>query len=304
MPATLAAVPPPSRHSPDTLGLGDPSRFRTIRHVPVLDQHEPIEKTCYDPAVVSPSNPRGLVKRMLEVDRDDLATIARNSNSRAVAGRPSVLQLGHTPIDKDKPESYLPAAVGFATNYSVEDLNGVPHLFADLHCRVDQYDTAMSFPGLSVERVGWDDPETHEISAIALIRRRPERDLPSVPYEASTRGLCMVLYSRERPSPSTIAANERRTGDDAALVEFAVRNAIFDRALARREFNLLDRDARANYAKDSSPTPVIGTSPEPSPQELAAFAASIGCFDPSVVRQRFAVARARGDVSSARSLRA
>jgi hypothetical protein len=193
MPATIA---PPVRSQPDRLGLDDDDQFLTIHRVPVLDAHEPITKTVKDQDHPN-ADKDGVVVQSMTCAPSDLATAARNSNRRAASGRPAILQLGHSQF-KDRPEAFLPKAIGFADNFAVGEFEGKPTLFADLHYRREFRQDALSHPRLSVERSGWSDPSLHAITAIALIRRPPERDLPFVPYQAERVPDQLVCYGRER----------------------------------------------------------------------------------------------------------
>ena len=238
----------PDAHMTPPLGpdLADPAKFRTIRRVPVLDAHEPIKKKVFDPSAISEANPKGLVDRVLTVDEADLEVLAANSNRRASEGNPPSLQLGHTPLE-DRPEQFQPKHVGFAANYCVEKINGAPHLVADLHYLAGQYDEAETYPRISVERVGYDDPARHHIGAVALIRREPERHLPAVGY-GSASPLARVCYSRAVASP-TLGEPERQD-----LVDFGAKHGITDLAKARERYQAERIRLRANYAAAQAPT--------------------------------------------------
>jgi hypothetical protein len=240
MPATATASP----SAVDRLGLDDPAKFKTISRVPILDTHEPIEKTCYDPLEVSPTNPKGLVKRKLRVTRQDLEELARNSGRAVAIGRPPALQIGHSPLD-DRPEQFQPKPVGLTSNYQVGDLDGEPVLYADFHLRADQYDEASGYPNISIERVDWRDPEAHRVGAVALLRRDPERPMPMVPYSEASRP-ARVLYSKERPLYSV---DEPLPGE---VVRYATIHGISSVVEARRRL-LQDKSGyRANYAREHS----------------------------------------------------
>jgi hypothetical protein len=241
--STAAMMSPPSTpRSGTAVASGNPSRFRVLKRIALIDQHEAIEKQVYDPSAVSAANPDGLVKRMLTVTPEDLATLARNANASAAKGRPPVLQLGHTPMD-DRPEIYQPKCVGHTANYSVADLGGVPCLFADLYCREDEADEAASYPNLSIERINFDDKTHHAVGAVALIRRQPERELPMVQFQTTTGKRSLVCYSKDRP---VYSADEPLPGE---LVAYSAKISCFTPSEVRRRL-LLDSGFRANYAKE------------------------------------------------------
>jgi len=192
----------------DRLGLDDPTRYRVIRRQPLLDAHSPIPKLVFDPAAVSAENPRGLVRLMIGATLEDLEAMARNGNRRAMAGDLRSAQLGHAPLT-EVPEGEMPKAVGFVANYAVGELAGRPCLFGDLAIATQHYAEASSYPRLSIERVGFDDPGRTTVSAVALIRRRPERDLGVVAYSATGPAeLTRVHYSRDVGSAPFVAIRE------------------------------------------------------------------------------------------------
>lgn len=192
----------------DPLGLADPARYRLIRRQPLLDAHSPIPKLVFDPAAVSAENPRGLVRRMIGATLEDLEIMATNGNRRAMAGDLRSAQLGHAPLTEVS-EGELPKAVGFVANYAVGELAGRPCLFGDLAIATQHYAEASSYPRLSIERVGFDDPGRQAVEAVALIRRRPERDLGVVAYSATGPAeLTRVHYSRDVGSAPFVAIRE------------------------------------------------------------------------------------------------
>ncbi len=173
------------------LDLADPAKFRTIRRVPIFDEHDPVVKTVASPSAVTLENPKGLVQVKIGATRDDLVAMARNSNRRAKLGRLPSLQLGHT-MGWDAPESWQPKHVGFPHNFTVEEHEGRAHLFADFAYRADQYDEAVTYPRCSIERSHWQDPDHQFVRNVALIRCLPGRDLSVIPYDAKGDGNAAV----------------------------------------------------------------------------------------------------------------
>jgi hypothetical protein len=82
----------------------------------------------------------------------------------------------------------------------VGSFEGRTHLFCDLRVRRECREETLGFPWISVERAGWSFPDVHAITAVALTRRPPQRDMPILRYAAEVPGQ-LVLYSRELPSP-------------------------------------------------------------------------------------------------------
>jgi hypothetical protein len=259
----LSKMIPPSAppRSKALVGQDDPSgRYKIMKRVAILDAHEPIEKTCFDPKAVSRTNPRGIVKRMLCAEPSDLRTLARNVNRAIESGRFPVLQLGHTPLDNDIPEAWQPKPVCLTTNYQVGDLDGTPCLFADLCYLRSEADEAQSYPNLSVERVGFDDLSTHSIGAVALLRREPERKLPMATFAASGK-LARCCYSRER---QVISSEPLST---ELMLKYSAEHGIFDPAEVRRRLLRDEGGWRTNYEANearriarSAPVPVASES--------------------------------------------
>jgi hypothetical protein len=211
MPATQpdrASTMLQKRHA-EALRLDDAHLYKQVEGVPIMTAHEPISKRVRDPSAVTKANPSGLVEKMLECDEDDLRTAAENSNKMVAMGRPPVLQIGHTPLE-DGPEDSFPKPVGLVANFRVDKLDGKPALFADIYYRAGHGEEASTYPNISVERTNWQDPASHAISAVALLRRRPELDLPRVPAMAAyTRGparTSLVCYGRAMPVPASSPA--------------------------------------------------------------------------------------------------
>jgi hypothetical protein len=293
------AIRQPPAYPPRPRAVAGPdgsSGYRTTKRVALLDAHQPITKQVYDPRSVSPANLKGMVERMLEVSPFDLAALAKNANASVAAGRPPLLQIGHTPIDQDKPEAFLPKPVGYTDHYVVGDLGGVPHLFADLHCREDLADEAATFPNLSVERVNFDDDASHSIHAVALLRRQPERPLPMVRFAADRRK-SLVCYSADRP---VYPSGEPLPGE---LVAYATKTSCFDPALARRRL-LQDRTGfRANYNRDNvqrvayaAEVVAKSTPPRGIASAFVEFASRRCISDVNAARKEFEQAKARGEV--------
>ena len=300
MPATSTATPPPNRdpaaaaakpgpdaraHA-DRLGLGDPARFVTIPRVPILDAHRPIKKTVKALGAVSPDNPDGLVEMMLTCEPGELEDAARNSNRRAAAGRPAILQIGHTQFE-DRPEAFHPKAIGFADNFAVGDMDGVPHLFADVHYRREFREDVLTHPRLSVERAAWVDPDQHTITAVALIRRPPERDLPHVPYQAETPPATLCCYARSFPLPGGRPAGAKTRAD-------ADRQKRIDMLCC---FNITAAEARMHVERGTAPDHSrrhVPPPPPPRPGEVVAYALRHSIFDAAWARADFIEARKKG----------
>jgi len=278
MPATLER---------SRLGLDDPAKFRTIRRVAVLDAHETLLKTIYDPAAISPANPGGKVKRALAADAADLAVLAHNANARVQAGSPPVLQLGHTP-QEDLPELDWPRHVGFASNFRVEPLAGIPALYADLSYLASEFDEAATFPRLSVERVGWMTPETHQIDRIALLRRRPDRDLPAVPYGHGSKPLPRILYSKEIDLPAPVVAASGAHEERQRLVALMARFGLTPEQARRRIAG--EARERANYARDAAAAYRV-PAPTPDRAALIDWCSRMGITNLEDGRRRFEAGR-------------
>jgi hypothetical protein len=230
-----------------SLGLNDPSRYVTLRQMPIFDAHQPIKKKVHDPSAVSPENPDGLVWMPMGVSPDDLKIIAANTNRAIETGRLPLLKIGHTPLEQ-RPEHWQPKPIGMTSNYSVCLRDGHPWLCCDLHYRRDLLTPEVaSFPNISVERIGMDDPALNAIRAVSLLRREPERPVPFIPYaaEPSTLGL-LACYGRDVPAPSPYA--EPST---AEMFEFALRSRCFDPLNVRRRL-LNDKSYRTNYAAENA----------------------------------------------------
>jgi hypothetical protein len=240
MPPTIAtASPPPGRPGGSSLGMGDPSRFFTLYRVPIFGTHPPKVKTVRDKDQADKDHPDGVFQKVMTCTREDLENLARNSNRRAETGRPATLQIGHTVLKDDLPEKERPMAVGLVNNFAVDDLDGQPHLFADLHYRREHHDQAVTFPRLSVERSAWADPRIHAVSAVALIRRKPDLDLPFVPYQAESPDQ-LVCYGADLPSPIA-----RRSG--AVTLQTWLRDTnLPDTPRNRRQFELVQQAIKAN----------------------------------------------------------
>jgi hypothetical protein len=288
-------MPTPTAAAPlDALRLYDPTKYRTIKDVPILDCHSPIKKRVRNPAAITPDNPDGLVEMMLKCDEDDLDTIARNANRAAEAGRPPVLQIGHTPLEQDVPESFHPKPVGLQSNHRVRMIDGKPWLCADMHLRLDRIDEASDYPQVSVERVNWGDDQAHTIRATAFLRRQPERDVPMIPYSADDPPLALLTcYSRDVPGPATGGPTR------ADVMAYATKHFLTDLGQARRRL-LADKPALANYAKERSDLTVATA--QAAPRSLSkgdsgfvAFAARHFLTDIGEARRKYDAARAKGE---------
>jgi hypothetical protein len=300
MPATMLTSPPPNRRAPDA--LGDPTRYRTIPGIPLLDTHEPIRKRVNDPKAVTRDNPYGITEAMLTCDENDLEAIARNANASVAAGRPPAIQIGHTP-EEDRPEVYWPKPVGRLTNHRVCRVNGKPWLCADMHFRVDRLDEVSDYPNLSVERIGMDEPGEQSIRSVALLRRRPERDVPLVPYAAEPTTKLSVCYSREVPAPvrgpqgAGVGSFEKTYADGMKssmsademnrFLHFALRRGLNHRAISTHQSWLISEQAR-------KVRPISPTAPDRS--EVLAYATVKGISVFELARRKLMFERNQGKV--------
>jgi hypothetical protein len=99
--ATAASMRPPSIPRTRTLDLDDDDRYFTVKCHPIMDVHSAVRKQVRLPS-------QGVIEQMLGCDEEDLRTAAENSNRAVASGRPPVIQIGHTALQKDKPEASLP----------------------------------------------------------------------------------------------------------------------------------------------------------------------------------------------------
>ncbi len=211
-----------------TADLHDPARFKTMAHIPLLDEHSDPDKGTITPKI--------------------LETIARNSNALNDSGDHPALQIGHTSRkvtivvvrpDGSKivlpatPEHAQPDVVGYLSHFTVEPYNGKHCLYGDYHVHHEHADKVKQFPWRSVERVAppedgnddGEDSDKHVVDRVALLKSPPERSLGIISYERddcdcsdpiaalSARCLLRTAYSRDLPaitaddSPPTAGAD-------------------------------------------------------------------------------------------------
>lgn len=233
-PPSEPAVEPPLLSADD---LDDPERFHTIRRVPILDVHDDPEHG--------------------KVDEPLLRLIAKNSNDLVRRGHFPALILGHTRSKEEHDELEQPPVVGYATSFHLANFNGIPCLHADFHYRHEDHEYASTFPFRSVERLspnpeaGNDDPASHCIDRIALLRTPPRRDLgvlKAAHYEQSARSLVRIRYARDLPAieakPFSCACEAHKSSPSPSAPASAPNTAV----------------------PPSGPAPALGSSPQPVQQ--------------------------------------
>lgn len=155
------------------LNFDDPTKWVTVKNVPVLDEH-------------SMTNENG--QEIAYVDRGILEEIAANNNRRVTdTGDPAPLILGHT---SDDPKAEEKPIVGYAVNYRVAPFkNGRHAIYVDYKIRRDKAHVVDDFPRRSVEL--WYGKR--ELDPIALLGgTTPERDLGVVIRHARLKNVALL----------------------------------------------------------------------------------------------------------------
>lgn len=166
--------------------LNDPTRYISLKSVPLLDEHSLQGKSGMD----------------VVVDGQFLRDVAANNNRKFQnTGDPAAMIVGHTPDDDSTDQKPV---VGWAANFHVApftntDGRTVDCLYADLFYRRDKENVIRDFPRRSVELwVG-----KREIDPIALLGgTTPERDLGVVRFSRppesmkTVNGSLVQFYSR------------------------------------------------------------------------------------------------------------